>query len=241
MRWYGETGDVNPEIQAIPTFTGLQLVKPSTTLRTGAEGEKTYSEKIFRFRLRPQSEGQITIGAAAIQYKLPGAEKENYLSTTPTTYTVQPAPFSWSEWLAGVCKNAWFRGLGSVLLLGGAVCVTLLIKRRYKKVEPETVVEEINPVDEAFEEARRRRIEGDRSRFIRALKQAVQLAFAARFPDAASTDLSAYRDRLDMEARFIFDRFFETCEHIQFAPVSPSPDELDRISEDARRLTEMIK
>ncbi|MBN2330029.1 MAG: hypothetical protein JXR73_23010 [Candidatus Omnitrophica bacterium] len=238
VRWYGAASDLNPEIQKSPRFINLEVLKPSTTIRTGADGSRQYTEKVFRYVLRPQSEGEASIGPATIRYMSPGEEKESFLSTAANSYTASPAPFSFQLWLKQMWRQGWFRGLvfGIVILM--AVGVTLRVRSRYKKAIPEAPVEESNPLEEAFEAARRRRIEGDRSRFIHAIKEAVLLSLSQRFPAIDSKELASFRGELGFDRQIVLDRFLENCEQLQFAPVSPSPDELDRVMEDARFLAE---
>ncbi len=235
-RWFGDTDSINPEIQKSPPFTGVEVQKQSTTLRTGVEGERRFVEKVFRYTLCPISEGEMTIGAATLRYSVSGNSQDKYLTTAPATFTVHPAPFSFLDWIAGLWQSEWFRIFVFSIIIIFVIGVTLWRWRRYTSSVPSEPVVEENPVEEAFQEAYRMQIEGDRSRFIRKLKQAVLLSLTRSFPEISSTELSDYRGCLTIELQMIFDRFVEQSEHIQFAPVSPSPDEMDRVKDDAKRL-----
>ncbi|MGC9328192.1 MAG: hypothetical protein ACP5I1_11200, partial [Candidatus Hinthialibacter sp.] len=171
-------------------------------------------------------------------YTPPGEDQESFLSTTTISFTASPAPFSLSLWLSQMWRQGWFRGIVFGVVILAVIGVTLLLRGRYKKTIPEAPVEESNPLEELFEAARRRRVEGDRSRFVHTIKEAVLWSLSQRFPAIDSKELNAFRSELGLDQQIVLDRFLENCEHLQFAPVSPSPDELDRLTDDARFLTE---
>ena len=243
VRWYGGGPEINPEIKKEPIFENLTVITRSTTLRTGSADDRLFHEKEFLYTLRPENEGDAIIGASAVAYKQPvsGSEgQEAYLTAPPLVLTVVPAPFSWSEALGNAVRNPYVQFEVAFLLLAAGVGVTLWRWRRSKRIEPQGLPAETkDPALKALDEAERFRLEGDRARYVRMLEKAVVLALQKRQPEIEG-GLSAFRGRLEEPERTILARFLDECEQIKFAPSIPSPDQLDRIREEAKRLVSPV-
>ncbi len=237
VRWYSTAHAIDPNIQKSPSFEGLRLLSSSTTLRTGRDGNRNYSEKVFSFRLIADHEGIARIGSATIVYTEAGDELEAFLHSTPTSFTIAPEPFSWSKFIQKTATNSYFQLFVLLLIIVIVIGVTMIRLKRLKKAASENVEEERRPPgEEALNDARRLRMEGNTSDFMRMLEKAVRLTFDERFPNTGYSDLNQFRDRIEAELHPVLDRFTVSCEEIKYSPVSPAPDTLDRIWDDAQRL-----
>jgi len=239
VRWYGGGPQINPEIKKEPIFENLTVLTRSTTLRTGSTDDRLFHEKEFLYTLRPNNEGDAIIGASAVAYTQPdsgSAGQEAYLTAPPLVLTVSPAPFSWSEAVGNAARNPYGQFAGAFLILAAGVGVTLWRWRRSKRTESQGLpAATTDPALEALDEADRFRLEGDRARYVRMLEKAVLLALKKRQPDIEG-GLSAFRGRLEEPERAVLARFLDECEQVKFAPSIPSPDQLDRIRDEAKRL-----
>lgn len=238
VRWYNGGPEINPEVKKEPIFENLKILGRSTTLRAGGEGGRLFNEKEFLYTLRPESEGEAVIGASAVSYTRPGpdgAGEEAYLTVSSQVLAVLPEPFSWRVFLGNTARNPFAQAGGIAILLAG-ICVTLWFWRRSRQVEsliqPDAAKD---PALEAMEEAERFRVEGDRARYVRLLEKAVLLALKIRHPEIDG-GLAAFRGRLEEPEGAVLARFLDECEQIKFAPSVPSPDQLDRIRDEAWRL-----
>jgi hypothetical protein len=236
VRWYDANDSINPQIQKLPSLNNLKLIMQATSMRAGSDQGRRYAEKIFIFTLKPISDGDAGIGAATVRYLKNEDQSEKYLTTTPSNLNILPAPFSLQKWYSRQWSKTWFKTLIIIVLITIIFCVTLIFYRRRNKEIPQEIEETENPVEEALQAARRYRIEGDRSRYIKQLKNTVLYSFTERFPEIQSTNLIDFRDQIDIGQQIILDRFIEDSEHLQFAPVSSSADQLDRVLQDARHL-----
>ncbi len=240
VRWYGANDSINPRIHKLPSFDNLKLISQATSMLTGSDQGRRYAEKIFIFKILPVSEGDASIGAATVRYAKSEEQNDNFLTTASSTLTIQPAPFSLQKWCSRQWSKTWFKVLILIVLITIIFCVTLALYRRRNKDIPQEIEEKENPADVALQAARRYRIEGDRSSYIKQLKNAVLYSFTERFPQIKSTDLMDFHDQIDIEQQIILDRFIENSEHLQFAPVSSSADQLDRVMQDARNLAGLL-
>ncbi|MEW6238210.1 MAG: BatD family protein [Candidatus Omnitrophota bacterium] len=236
IRWFGEMQKVSPSLKKPPAFDGLQVLAPSTTIRTGSEDGRRYSDMIFSYRLMANAEGEAHIGSAVVAYTIAGEETEQTIPTASTAITAAPVPFRWEPFLKKIVKNSYFWGIAIVLIFILA-CVTLIYRKRSRKsLVSQDAEEKTDPVEEMFEAARRRRIEGEIPNCIRTLEQAVWIRFQERFPAERREQLITYLDLVEQELQPVLKRFGERCEEMKYAPSAPSPDALDRIWDDAKRL-----
>jgi len=236
IRWFGELQKVSPSLKKPPAFEGLEVLAPSTTIRTGNEEGRRYSEMIFSYRLMANAEGEASIGSAVVAYTIAGEDSEQTIPTASTSITAAPVPFQWAPFLKKAAKNKIFGGvlIGLIFLF---FCVTLIYRKRSRKsLILEETEEKADPVEETFEAARRYRIEGEISNCIRSLEQAVGIRFQVRFPAEKREHLTAYLHLLEPELQPVLKRFGERCEELKYAPSASSPEVMDRIWDDARRL-----
>ncbi len=236
IRWYGGLEGIDPQFEKTPEFEGVKILTPSTTLRTGSENNRRYAEKIFSYNLMAESQGEAVLGSAAIRYS-PGEDKaDSYLTTSPTVVEIHPPLFSLSKFLGGLIRNPLFQGFVILLLIIG-LSVTLILRNRSKKaMSNKTPVEEKKPCEEALENAHRFRVDGKTGDFVKMLEKAARLALSERFPEENPTHVEGYLDCLEGSQRNVLIRFLQNCEEVKYTPVHPSPDLLNRMEDDVKRL-----
>ncbi|RJP34402.1 MAG: hypothetical protein C4527_02415 [Candidatus Omnitrophota bacterium] len=243
VRWYGDLEALVPRVQKQPTFEGAKLLASSTTLKTGSDPDRRYAETIFTYRLLAETQGELTIGAAAIGYRAEANREadETFLTTNRVVVEVLPAPFSLTKFMAKLWDNRFLRISFVLLIILTVFGVTLFrIIRSRKMTSLPPVADEKKPSQAAFESAHRARIEGDIRGYVRLLEQAVRLSLEELFPQEQSKNPAAFRHRIQADLHPVFDRFFTFCEETKFAPIHPSPDVLDQVWNDAKRLTGVL-
>ena len=237
VRWYGDLDAVAPEIQKLPEWQGVDLVSSSTVLKNGSESDRRYAEKAFVFTLKAPQPGEASIGTAAMRYRRSAQEESAFVNTPLQALTVLPAPFSFSRWL-----REWWGRIGlpvlAVALVGGLIVgVTFFRRHRIRKMSTVAASEvESDPVAEAFEKARRFRIEGEIQPFVQMLERAVQASLQKQQPEGDAFSAAEWKECAPPDQQVVFDRFVRFCEEAKYAPIPPSAEALDRVWEDARRL-----
>ncbi len=241
IRWFGDLESIAPTIKKAPVFQGAKLLSSSTTLKTGAIEDRRDAEKIFTYRLRTKQEGEVTVSSAAISYKETEDESEtSFLNTDRTTIEVLPAPFSFRSFLQETWENRILRVIGIIVVVLVVTGVTLLWSIRFRHKFQNELVEEDKkkPFEDSFEAARRSRVEGDFKDYIRNLEQGVLFSFKEKYPEETSNNISSFANKIKSEQQPVLKRFVESCKETKFSPVPPSPDVLDQIWNDAKRLAE---
>ncbi len=239
IRWHGDSTAIQPFIKKEPSFDQLEVIEPSTTLKTGHDDIGRYTEMRFNYKLMPEVEGEARIGSTAIAYQT-GEDEDDlaYLTTPSTTINVGKAPFDWGEFFQGMVTSLFF--WVTVIFLLIIIAVTIFIRRRSHSSQTQTDEDTTaDPLDEMLEHAHRDRVEGDMSGYIRHLEQAVKYHLDQRFPQYHQAQLSGYIDEVDSELKPVLKRFLHTGEECKYAPDRPSPDVWDQLWNDTKRLTQI--
>ena len=236
IRWTGEPDALSTELSTPPAFDKLTILSSSVNVKTGNENGKLITEKSFYFHIVPPKEGDYAIETAQITYKTKEG-KEDRISTTKSSFSVLPEPFSLSKAAGKIVCTTYFAVSASAIFLI-VICVTLFRRKRssYKPIE-KTEPDWKEEIETLFQKAHRLRIEGDFRSFAQTLEQVVFLSLSKEFPDKNHKVLIDYKEELDAERQKIAQIFVDTQVHVKYAPGTPSPDLIDQLWYNAKSLT----
>lgn len=232
VEWVEAPG-ANAEIESLPPLDNLRIDKRSTRVSSFERDGRRIVQKTFRFLLKTLEAKEANIGGAVVLWdsgETPARVQR--LRSDPIWINVSETPSP---------SRLTYFWLWATILLFAAACVTLFTWNRIRNRDFDQYAHALDPkqarIESAFQEASRRRMEGDPAGFARALSAAVRAQYSCD-SDSDDAPLDAMRERVDETVRPIFDRLMKEFRELPYSPERPSNDRLDRIVDDTRRVIE---
>jgi hypothetical protein len=229
--------DLGP-IPQLKLSDNLQVLDTASGRRRQKSGEYVTHFDFFRFTLKGVRPGKGTVYPAEIQYRLEGEDTYQALRTPELSVSiVRPqaaGPPLWQK--LGVAIG--------IPLLALFVLAWILVRRAKGKRQSEDTEQAQKPWwDEALDEARRRRYEGDPRAYLEALWDVLRRGLAEEYGLTQRPALSLLKDRIeesegDEELRRSRVGLLNECETARYAPEVPPPEDLDRL---AKRIREVLE